>query len=142
MNSRNLILGGVLLLVVLAVGFWMMKSGVSSTPTPVVTSEVMEPTSTGSAVMESGMVKEFTVVASNVKYDVTEIKVKKGDKVKINFKNSQGTHNFVLDEFNIKTEVGKDTVVEFTADKSGTFEYYCGVMNHRQMGQKGMLIVE
>jgi plastocyanin len=71
--------------------------------------------------------------------------VKKGDKVKITFQNSVGNHDFVLDAFNIKTAVlgsGKSETVEFTADKTGQFEYYCSVGNHRQMGMTGTLVVQ
>jgi hypothetical protein len=37
---------------------------------------------------------------------------------------------------------GASDVVEFTADKAGTFEYYCSVGNHRAMGMKGTLTVK
>ena len=90
-------------------------------------------------------IKEFTVFASNFKFSVNEIKVKKGDKVRIIFKNEGGTHDWVLDEFTAKTDrvqSGQSDTVEFVADKTGTFEYYCSVGSHRQMGMKGKLIVE
>ena len=90
-------------------------------------------------------VVEVTVVGSNMKFDTKEIKVKKGDKVRVTFKNSEGFHDWVLDEFNVATKqisAGQEEVVEFTADKTGTFEYYCSVGKHRQMGMKGNLIVE
>ena len=95
--------------------------------------------------MMAGSVKEFTVVATPFKFDIAEIKVKKGDKVKVVFKNDKGTHDWVIDEFNIRTKVleaGQTDTVEFIADKSGSFEYYCSVDNHRQMGMVGKLIVE
>ena len=37
---------------------------------------------------------------------------------------------------------GQIDEVEFVVDKAGTFEYYCSVGNHRQMGMVGKLIVE
>ena len=86
-----------------------------------------------------------TVIAENFKFTPSEIKVKKGDIVRIVFNNKSGNHDFVLDEFNVKTKQtdGPSTeTVEFTADKTGTFEYYCSVMKHRQMGMKGNLIVQ
>jgi len=94
--------------------------------------------------MMAGSVKEFTVVATPFKFDIAEIKVKKGDKVKVVFKNDKGTHDWVIDEFNIRTKVleaGQTDTVEFIADKSGSFEYYCSVNNHRQMGMVGKFIV-
>jgi plastocyanin len=95
--------------------------------------------------MMTGEVKTFTVSGSNFSFSPKEIKVKKEDKVKIMFKNTGGTHNWVLDEFSAKTaeiEDGESAEVTFTADKSGTFEFYCSVGSHRAMGMKGNLIVE
>ena len=63
----------------------------------------------------------------------------------ISFKNSGGTHDFIIDEFNVATKRlngGEQDAVEFTADKTGSFEYYCSVGQHRQNGQVGTLIVE
>ena len=88
---------------------------------------------------------EFTVTASNFKYDLKTIKVKKGDTVKIIFKNSEGFHDFKIDEFDVATnQIGaeEEEEVEFVADKVGTFEYYCSVGTHRKMGMVGKLIVE
>ncbi len=100
---------------------------------------------TGAAMMESGTVKEFTVTSNGPNYDLKQIKVKKGDSVKITFVNNVGTHNLLIDEYNIKYNpipAGTSKVIEFTADKAGTFKYYCSVANHRQLGQEGNLIVE
>ena len=94
---------------------------------------------------ETGEVKSFTVVGDNFAYDLKEMRVKKGEKVRVTFKNAEGFHDFRIDEFGVnsgKLQAGGETVVEFTADKTGTFEYYCSVGKHRQMGMKGNLIVE
>jgi len=51
----------------------------------------------------------------------------------------------VIDEFGVATKQAQspDTeVLEFTADKAGSFEYYCSVGTHRAMGMKGTLKVE
>ena len=90
-------------------------------------------------------VKTFNVSGKNFSFTPSEIKVKKGDRVKIVFTNSGGTHDWVLDEFNVKTpriQSGQTATVEFTADKTGTFEYYCSVGDHRAMGMKGNLVVQ
>ena len=90
-------------------------------------------------------VKSFTVTGGNFSFSPSQMKVKKGDTVKINFANSEGFHDWVLDEFNVRTPqiaAGKTASVEFVASKTGTFEYYCSVGSHRQMGMKGTLIVE
>ena len=90
-------------------------------------------------------VKTFTVEAKNFSFTPSEIKVKKGDRVKITLNNTQGFHDLVIDEFSVKNPQanGPTTAeVEFTADKMGTFEFYCSVGKHREMGMKGNLIVE
>ncbi len=93
----------------------------------------------------TGGVKEFTVIGDNFSFVPSAITVKKGDKVKITFKNTEGFHNFVIDEFGVATKSvqAPDTeVLEFTADKTGTFQYYCAVGSHRAMGMWGTLKVE
>jgi plastocyanin len=73
------------------------------------------------------------------------IKVKKGDTVTINFHNDGGFHDWSLDEFAIKIAHVADGAVgsaTFVADKAGTFEYYCSVGHHREMGQKGTIVIE
>ncbi|HEV7702436.1 MAG TPA: cupredoxin domain-containing protein [Candidatus Paceibacterota bacterium] len=90
-------------------------------------------------------VKEFTVTGKNFSFSPSTITVNKGDKVKITFKNTEGMHNFIIDEFGAatKTSQSPDTeVIEFTATKTGSFEYYCSVGNHRAMGMKGSLVVK
>lgn len=89
--------------------------------------------------------KVFNVSGSNFAFDVKEIKVKKGDKVKINFTSASGFHDLIVDAFNARTSrvnTGESSSVEFTADKTGTFEYYCSVGTHRQLGMVGKLMVE
>lgn len=115
----------------------------ASTPitneTPAPGSEVDE-----KVVTEQG-VKEFTVEGKNFAFVPNQIKVKKGDKVKIIFKNTEGFHDFKVDEYGVATKQFKSPgteAIEFTADKAGSFEYYCSVGSHRQMGMKGALVVE
>jgi plastocyanin len=90
------------------------------------------------------MVKEFTLTASNYKFEPKTIEVQKGDQVKIKVNNKGGVHTFVIPTFNVKaqTPVGKVTEVTFTADKVGTFEYLCDVGNHAKMGMKGTIVVK
>lgn len=93
----------------------------------------------------SAETKTFNVDGNNFSFSVSEIKVNKGDKVKIVFNNKVGFHDWVIDEFNARTpqiQAGQSATVEFVADKTGTFEYYCSVGQHRQMGMKGKLVVE
>jgi plastocyanin len=106
-------------------------------PSPVVAPEPAPPVAPS--------VQEFTVSGDNFSFSLKEIRVKKGDRVRILFKNLQGKHDLKLDEFSAGTKVlsaGQEEAVEFTADEAGSFEYYCSVGAHRQMGMKGTLIVQ
>ena len=90
-------------------------------------------------------IKEFAVTGRNFSFSETEIRVRKGDKVRVNFKSENGLHDWVVDAFNAKTKQvseGQSSSVEFTADTAGMFEYYCSVGSHRSMGMVGKLIVE
>ena len=93
----------------------------------------------------NGEVREFYFTAANFKYDLAEIRVKEGDKVRINLSAAEGMHDWVIDEFNVKTsqiQAGETASVEFVANRKGEFEYYCSVGSHRAMGMVGKLIVE
>jgi plastocyanin len=110
----------------------------SATPTD----KVLDATGTTA---NATVIKEFTVEGSNFKFVPSTILVNKGDTVKINFKNTQGFHDFVVDEFGAATKQIKDPSTEtitFVASKVGTFEYYCSVGQHRSMGMKGTLTVK
>ncbi len=149
---KNVVIG-IVLVAVLGVGGYMVMSKNPATTTEEKTeskTESMNEKSTGvpSAPENTapGAVKEFTVTASEFAFDVKNITVKKGDTVKITLKNSgKYSHDFAVDEFNARTKViknGETDSLIFVADKTGTFEYYCGVMKHRVQGQVGKLVVE
>src|SRR3989344_2388548 len=93
----------------------------------------------------SGQTREFTISGKPFEFSQKEITVNRGDTVKINFRSENGMHDFVVDEFGAKTDTlqtGQSDTITFVADKTGTFEYYCSVGNHRAMGMKGNLIVK
>lgn len=168
MKQSQLILIGVIALVVLGGGFYLLGgqqflmggSPASTTqestipeamqPTSAMTAEITPAEGSSGALMEtspaeSGATKTFTVTGSNFSFDVKEIKVKKGDSVTIVFKNADGMHDWKLDEFNAATkqiQAGAEDTVTFTADKTGTFEYYCSVGKHRANGMVGKFIVD
>lgn|SRR3989344_4400248 len=106
--------------------------------------------SNGLDIVVSESTSSYSLTAENFKYDIDgqenpDLSVCLGDKVKIDLTIKDGFHDWVVDEFNAKTEqkkTGETTSVEFTADKEGTFEYYCSVGSHRAKGMKGNLIVE
>ncbi|MCQ6278642.1 cupredoxin domain-containing protein [Bacillus sp. EB600] len=98
--------------------------------------------SSASAQASTGKLVEITVNAKDFEYDKKVLHVKKGDKVKLTLKSDDdGGHGFALPAYNINLQ--KNGSAEFTADKTGTYEYHCSVMcgsGHTNM--TGKLVVE
>lgn len=108
---------------------------ISATPTP--ETSILE--------SDNSDVKVFELDGGMFYFTPNEIKVKEGDTVKIVLNSVDGMHDWVVDEFNAKTEIantGETVEVEFVADKAGTYEFYCSVGQHRANGMVGTLIVE
>lgn len=87
----------------------------------------------------------FNITGKNFSFSETEMRVKEGQKVTVNFTSESGFHDWVVDEFSAATErvnSGGSTSVTFVADRTGEFEYYCSVGSHRALGMVGTLIVE
>lgn len=86
-----------------------------------------------------------TLLAGNFYYDIPELRVTEGDEVTITLRSTEGTHDFVIDELNVQSEVVKtegETTFTFTASNVGEFAFYCSIGNHRANGMEGLLIVE
>lgn len=94
-----------------------------------------------------GEVKEFQMTAyyddQGIWYSLKEINVNKGDRVRIKATNIKGMHNFVIDEYDLMQELPLDeeVIIEFVADKTGQFTYYCAYPGHKNKGQWGTLTV-
>jgi len=76
-------------------------------------------------------------------YSIKEITVKKWDLIRIKITVTKGMHDFNIDEFTIHSEtpLDKETIIEFTADKTGKFIYYCSKPGHRANGHRGTLTI-
>jgi plastocyanin len=156
-NNKNLIIAGIVVVLVLAGGFLIFGRDDARETVPAAETEESldtleaesdivgeEPAPVGEAAQ--GAVKEFTVDGSNFAFSLKEIRVNEGDTVRITLTNgSTMPHDWRVDEFNAATAIvqpGQETTMEFVADQAGTFEYYCSVGQHRQLGMVGNLIVE
>ena len=142
-NSLTLIIVAIILVVAGIFLFSRQSNGPEASPssTPTLSSS---PTPITIQLLQNS-IRQFTVIASDFKFDVKEIKVKKDDRVRIIFKNAGGVHDWVIDEFNVRTkqlQVGQQETIEFIVDKTGQFQYYCSMGAHRQMGMWGTLVVE
>ena len=90
-------------------------------------------------------VVEITMSAFQFAFDPAQIRVKKGDLVRIRVKSTDVTHGFAINEYGINRTLqpNQEEVIEFTADRQGTFTFYCSVYcgaGHSNM--RGTLIVE
>ncbi|MBP9690752.1 cupredoxin domain-containing protein [Candidatus Woesebacteria bacterium] len=159
--SQMVIVGVIILIVVMGGGYLFMRSqGQEAAPEQLVMEE-KQPTEEGMAQAETGMAEDasdaatsdmmedevqiVTVEAGSFYFKPNEIRVKKGQKVRIVMNSVSMMHDFVIDELGVKLPVVKDGdtgEVEFVASTAGSFEYYCSVGQHRAQGQVGTLIVE
>lgn len=112
-------------------------TGCTSAPAP------SSSTQTPSQVSGEGVVVE--VIADHLSFAPAELRVKQGQTVTVRVTSQDGLHDWVLDAFDAATGsigAGQTKSVTFVADRAGTFEFYCSISNHRQLGMTGALIVE
>lgn len=153
-NNTNMVVTVVVIAVVLIGGF-MFLNRPSTTEAPTMElvpttaeTDMVEPTTSTDASTGEPMAGDIVTIdmeAGSFYFTPKEIRVKKGQTVRVNLTAKDMMHNFNIDEFNIKgttVKAGESTTIEFVADKVGSFEYYCSVANHRKNGQVGTLIVE
>ena len=90
-------------------------------------------------------VHEIQVTLRKYEFSPGSLRVRKGEKVRLVMAATDHDHGFKLDDFDINQKIRKGTtaIVEFTADKAGTFQFRCSNVcgiGHRNM--KGTLVVE
>ena len=112
--NKFVIVGIVLVLIV--VGGVLYKQFIGSSDAPI----------------ETGVVKEFTVVSKKLewRFEPESIEVDQGDRVKVKVINEDNfDHGFAIDAFGISQRLpANGTIdVEFVATKSGEFPFYCSV---------------
>ncbi len=135
----------ILIIIVILLALWGGYKLMNRSTAPAPTNQTASEAAGGGTRLADSEVKTFNVSGKPYSFTPSEIRVKKGDTVRIVFTNQQGTHNWVIDEFNARTNIlqaGQSETIDFLADKTGSFEYYCSVGNHRALGMKGTLIVE
>jgi len=90
-------------------------------------------------------VKSFTVTEHSFAIDPATITVNKGDSVKITVISNDIGHNFCIESYGICSNTvssGQSTILNFVANQTGTFAYYCSIDGHRNLGMVGQLIVQ
>lgn len=140
---NNKIVWAVIIIVIIGAGGWYYSSK-SSVPQDIegINSSMPVP---GTSTAETVVTKEFMVDGKDFSFSPASMTVNKGDQVKITLKNTGGFHDLIIEGYGVGTEriqAGGETSVTFTADKTGSFEYYCSVGEHRAKGMKGTLVVQ
>lgn len=135
----------VVFLAAIGVGVYMYMQD----STPVITpapSDTVTPTTVPEGAETPEDAVTIDVSGKNFEFTPSEITVKQGQSVTINFTSEDGgPHDFVIDEFDVATDQvssGETSFITFVADQAGEFEYYCSVGAHREMGMVGTLTVE
>ncbi len=97
--------------------------------------------------MNQTAAREIVIEASEFKFSPSDVRVKKGETVKLTLKNvGKMPHDWVVEKMGgasiDKINGGQTTSITITPSQTGTFTTFCSVGNHRQQGMVGKLIVE
>ena len=89
----------------------------------------------------------ITVVATDIKFDASEWKVKTGVEVSLTLKNEGALeHSWVVKlpsgDKMVHVKAGETNTLKFTAPAEGTYDVICDVLGHKEAGMVGKLIVE
>ncbi|MGE0392506.1 MAG: cupredoxin domain-containing protein [Vicinamibacterales bacterium] len=73
--------------------------------------------------------RDFTITARNYSFTPARIEVGKDERVRVTVEGHDQVHSFAIDEFRIARRVqpGTSAVIEFRADRAGSFTYYCNI---------------
>jgi len=152
-----------LIILVLVGGFFLFKGGFSSSdnaegivvvdripsqeessPPEVITTPPQEESSPPE-VITVPETKEFDIIAKQWDFSPNTITVNEGDNVILNVNSIDATHGFVISDFGVSEQLvsGNTVKIEFTADKKGTFSFFCNVFcGSGHSGMRGTLIVQ
>lgn len=142
MNKRLLI--GIGALATLGAVAYLATGQSKPAPSPV-PQQAQEPTSTTESANPMAE-KVIEVSGSEYSFLPKSLELKAGEPVKLTYKNTgKLPHDLTITELGVRTKViagGKEDMITFTPDKSGTFTFFCSVGNHRQLGMEGSLEVK
>lgn len=137
-----------IVIVIVVVGFWIFSD--DNDITEIIDEEMdelLEDMIDEDVDSETSEVREFHVEGfDNFSFSMNEMNVNAGDTIRVTFFNAGNMpHDIVFEGIDdASTSIlsgGEEEVIEFTVSESGTYEYYCSVGNHREMGMIGTLTV-
>lgn len=88
--------------------------------------------------------REFTLTARNYNFSPNRIEANQDDLIKLTVQSEDNAYGFTIDDYRVSKRVpaGGSTIIEFRADRPGTFPFYSNLSNdsrHSQM--RGQLVV-
>jgi heme/copper-type cytochrome/quinol oxidase subunit 2 len=88
--------------------------------------------------------REFTLTARNYSFSPSRVEATQDDLIKLTVKSEDVAYGFAIDDYRLSKRVpaGGSTILEFRADRPGTFSFYSNLSNdsrHSQM--RGQLVV-
>ncbi len=90
----------------------------------------------------------YSLNMDNLSFSPNAITAKPGQTITVNVTSVAGTHNFIINELNASTSTvntGGQSSVTFTIPENTavgtTYEFYCGISNHRALGMVGTLTI-
>jgi heme/copper-type cytochrome/quinol oxidase subunit 2 len=88
--------------------------------------------------------REFTVTARDYSFSPNRVEVQQDDLIKLTVQSADNAYGFTIDDYRVSKRVpaGGSTVVEFRADRAGTYTFYSNLSNDaRHSKMSGQLIV-
>ena len=144
MNKTLRIFLGIFLAAVVAGFLYLRRPQLSPTTTQKSPATVIPEASL--APETSGEVRQITVEGDEYSFSPKSLSVTAGERIRLTFKNNGNLpHNFTIDGLGVATRTiagGQTDIVEFTAQTSETFTFYCSVGGHRELGMEGDLEVQ
>ena len=93
---------------------------------------------------EADEVRQVEVEGFGRDFDPEVIEVEVGETIEFVFTNTGGTHDFVIPQLGVGTEIigeGETDSFTYTFEEEGTFDFECSVANHAEEGMVGEIIV-
>jgi len=141
--NKNILVGLGVMSVVIALGVYLERNS-----KPVVVKQSIESVniSSSTAKVSDPSSNEIVLTAKDFSITPSKINVKKGDKLRITFKNDGlFAHNLVINGLGVKIDSvksGEESSVEILVTKTGDFQFECTVDGHKDLGMQGTITVE
>ena len=88
--------------------------------------------------------REFTLTARDFAFSPNRVEAQQDELIKITVQSADNAYGFTIDDYRVSKRVpaGGSTVVEFRADRAGTFAFYSNLSNDaRHSKMRGQLVV-